>query len=107
MKWYKLFDTMEEAKQAVPPLQARLVLADELRVCLAHGPDGLRAVADACPHLGVPLSRGKVNYLGEIVCPWHSYRYNLANGQECEERSASVKKYVLEAREDGIYLGIP
>lgn len=106
MEWYKLFDTLKEAEKVVPMRSARLILAANRKICLAHAPQGFFAVADACPHLGESLSRGTVNYLGEIICPWHSYRYQLKNGQECEYRSKKATTYPLRIDEEGVFIGI-
>lgn len=34
---------------------------------------------DACPHEGYPLSKGTV-VDGELVCPWHNFRFSVATG---------------------------
>lgn len=33
-----------------------------------------------CPHQGGPLCNGFVEKSGELVCPWHRFRFNLADG---------------------------
>jgi len=107
MQWLKVFDTKEEAEKVVPMRSTKLILAGNRKICLARTADGLMAIEDACPHLGESLSRGKVNYLGEVVCPWHSYRYNLQHGQECENRSRKAKTYPIKEEEDGVFIGLP
>jgi len=76
-------------------------------ICLAHTQAGLFAVENACPHLGDALSRGTTNYLNEIICPWHSYRFHLGTGEECRGRTRPLKRFDLEAREDGLYVQMP
>ncbi|MEQ9304697.1 MAG: Rieske 2Fe-2S domain-containing protein [Marinoscillum sp.] len=39
-----------------------------------------------CPHFEYPLHQAKINPFGEIVCPWHNYRFNLLSGRESEDR---------------------
>jgi nitrite reductase/ring-hydroxylating ferredoxin subunit len=56
--------------------------------------------------LGESLSKGKVNYLGEVVCPWHSYRYDLSTGEECAGRGVPARCYPLEIRENGLWIGL-
>ncbi len=34
-----------------------------------------------CPHLLGPLGEGAINEDGEIVCPWHGYRFNIETGE--------------------------
>lgn len=67
-------------------LRARLPLVVE-----AHGEPfrilevggELRAHSAVCPHLGAPLDEAKIED-GYVVCPWHGYRYSLANGSNPE-----------------------
>lgn len=42
------------------------------------------AARDHCPHLGLPLSRGPGGQRladGEVICPWHNSRFDLATGE--------------------------
>lgn len=44
----------------------------------------LCAARNHCPHLGFSLTRGPggVRYAeGEVVCPWHNSRFDLASGE--------------------------
>lgn len=105
--WHKIYNSAAEAAQKVPVRKLQKLEVDGREICFAHSQTGFFAVADACPHLGYSLSRGTTNYLNEVICPWHSYRYNLGSGKECEYRSRNAITYPLEAREDGLYIGLP
>lgn len=105
--WHKLFANETEARQAVPPRKLMQFVLDGRRVCFAHTPAGFFSLDDACPHLGHSLSRGTTNYLNEVVCPWHSYRYSMQNGQECDFRTRKAVVHPVEVREDGVYVGLP
>jgi len=52
------------------------------------------------------LSKGKVNYLGEVICPWHNYRFDLQSGRESSTRSADLITYPLKIDEAGFFVGI-
>ena len=106
MEWYKLFDTVEDAEKVMPMRSTRLILAGNRKICLARARDGFFAVEDTCPHLGESLSRGTVNYLGEVICPWHSFRYHLKQGHECEHRTKKVKTYPIRIDDNGVFIGI-
>lgn len=64
------------------------------------------AVQDRCTHNSESLSKGSVNYLGEIICPWHNYRFDLESGKECASRSAELITYPVRIKEDGFFIGI-
>ncbi|WP_347158143.1 Rieske (2Fe-2S) protein [Pontibacter chitinilyticus] len=105
--WHRVFTSEAEAKASLPLRQMRQYELDGQEVCLAHTFAGFFALKDACPHLGHSLSKGTTNYLNEVICPWHSYRYNLASGRECDYRSRSAVTYPVEVRADGLYIGLP
>ena len=106
MPTYRLFKSLDEAY-----LKLSLNTAIRIRVgaegfCLGRSLKGLHLMADSCPHMGESLSKGTINYLNEITCPWHSYRYNMLTGEECQSRSATLKIYPLDIREDGVFFSI-
>lgn len=40
------------------------------------------AILNACPHYGGPLAQGPISQArGEITCPWHRFRFDLATGR--------------------------
>ncbi|MGB7191060.1 MAG: Rieske 2Fe-2S domain-containing protein [Acidobacteriaceae bacterium] len=48
-------------------------------ILLVRRADRVFALAETCSHFGAPLSEG--NLVGDsIVCPWHSSRFDLADG---------------------------
>ncbi|MHA6249382.1 Rieske (2Fe-2S) protein [Pontibacter sp. CAU 1760] len=104
--WHKVFDSAQDANAQVPLRKLHQLELAGHTLCLAHTAAGFFAVEDACPHLGHSLSKGTTNYLNEVICPWHSYRYNLQNGRECEYRSRQAKTYPVEIRPDGVFIGI-
>ncbi len=106
MKWYKVFDSDEMANQTIKPQHAVLLQIGNRKLCLTRHNNDYYATDDKCPHNGESLSKGKINYLGEIICPWHNYRFNLKHGTECENRTDDLSTYSVEKREDGIFVGI-
>jgi len=82
------------------------LLAGGKRICLVRTPDRLLAVADTCTHNGESLSKGQVNFAGEVVCPWHGNRFNLVTGRESLERSADLEVFPTRTDEDGVYVAV-
>lgn len=55
------------------------VIADGVAVCLVKRGEKIHAITDTCPHLGGPLSEGKLN--GDVIqCPWHGSELSLVDG---------------------------
>ena len=47
-------------------------------------------VCKRCPHDGGDLSKGFTDEYGNLVCPKHSWKFNLKNGGYCEEHNATI-----------------
>ena len=106
MKWYKVFESEGVANKTVEPQKAVLLQIGDKRLSIARHNGEYHVTDDKCPHNGESLSKGQVNYLGEIICPWHNYRFSLKHGTECENRTHDLATYSVEKREDGIFVGI-
>jgi nitrite reductase/ring-hydroxylating ferredoxin subunit len=86
--------------------QPRLLIVQGKRICMVRRENVLYAVDDKCPHNGESLSKGTVNYLGEIICPWHGQRFSLKTGREGEERSRDLITYPVKQDQEGVYIGL-
>ena len=49
-------------------------------VLVSKSGDSYCAIAGKCPHLGLPMSKGKVEN-GTITCPFHGSKFDLCNGK--------------------------
>ncbi|MBK7649831.1 MAG: Rieske 2Fe-2S domain-containing protein [Flammeovirgaceae bacterium] len=106
MQWVKIFASAEEADNILIENKPQLVVANGKRICLVKREGKYLAVGDRCTHNGESLSKGKVNYLGEIVCPWHGHQFNLKSGREIQERSPDLECFPVNVEQSGFYLGI-
>ena len=104
--WYRIFKNLDNAKKAVPLNHTQLIIAKGRKICLAHSNSGFHVVDDFCPHLGESLSKGNINFLNEIICPWHSYRFNLKTGEECQGRTRNLAVYQIKYDDTGFYIGV-
>lgn len=59
--------------------QPARVLADGVAVCLVRRGERIYAITDTCPHLGGPLSEGRLNR-DAIQCPWHGSELSIVDG---------------------------
>jgi nitrite reductase (NADH) small subunit len=56
------------------------------------------AVNSVCPHSGGPLEQGQLDD-EEIICPWHSYMFNIKTGLCLNYPGCRIRKY--EVKLDG------
>ena len=97
---------MEEAELRLTANKPQLVIAEGIRICLVLKDGTLLAVEDRCSHNGESLSKGTVNYLGEVICPWHGHRFDLKTGREAAERSRDLVTYPITANNEGVFIQI-
>jgi len=103
----KIFNSKEEAFTRIPNLSTFKIEIENMAICLVNFNNKFYAIQNSCPHLGDSLAKGSVNYLGEVVCPWHSYRFNLKTGEESARRCKDIKLFeVTESDDGGVYLKI-
>ena len=65
-------------------LQAKgrmLVKHGDRQVALFHGPKGVYACNNRCPHEGYPLSQGTVTDGCVLTCNWHNWKFDLESGE--------------------------
>lgn len=106
MEWIKIFASEAEAKSKIATDKPQLLILHGKRICLVQHKDTFLAVQDACTHNGDSLSKGTVNYLGEIICPWHNYRFDLKSGKACDSSSADLKTFPVKVDDSGFFVGI-
>jgi nitrite reductase/ring-hydroxylating ferredoxin subunit len=106
MSLVKIFGSMEEASRRLTANKPQLLVAGSERICLVLRNGTLCAVQDKCSHNGESLSKGIVNYVGEVVCPWHGHRFDLITGRESAERSADLVTYPVTTNNEGVFIQI-
>lgn len=106
MEWIKIFSSEAQAKGTLAPDRPQLLIVHGQRICLVLHGETFHAVQDACTHNGESLSKGQVNYLGEIICPLHNYRFDLKNGRACDSSSRDLRTYPVRSDDSGFFIGI-
>ena len=107
LNWHKIYDSVEKAELDIKLYRSRKIEIENLEICLSRTADGFFAVQDYCPHLGESLSRGTCNYLSEVVCPWHSYRFSLLTGEETTNHGLQLKTYAVLVNDSGLFIAVP
>ena len=106
MQWVKIFDGEAVALQVLRNDSPQLLIVNGKRICLVRHKEKFYAVQDRCTHNGDSLSKGTINYLGEVICPWHNYRFDLQSGRESASRSSDLITYPIKIEPDGFFVGV-
>jgi len=104
--WVKIFDSANDMHKRLTTNRPQLLVVRGKRICLVKREEQLLAVQDSCTHNGESLSKGAVNYLGEIICPLHGYVFDMKTGRECSQRSADLATYPMRIDETGVFIGL-
>ena len=85
----------------IPVGEGRAFAVDGRQIAVFRLRDGsVRAVDAVCPHRGGPLSDGIAD--GRVViCPLHSYTYDLVTGAEVGNGGAAVRAYPVWVDDGG------
>lgn len=105
MNWIKIL-SLEQIEQHVMVNKPVSILLHQTPLAIVWDGNTYFAFKNVCPHNKARLSDGKLNAFGEIICPWHEYRYNIKTGRECANRTADLATFTIEKRADGLYLFI-
>jgi nitrite reductase/ring-hydroxylating ferredoxin subunit len=106
MRWVKIFIDAKAASERLQENKPQLLIVSGKRICLVKRDHQFYAVSDSCSHNGDSLSKGLVNFAGEVVCPWHGHQFNLKTGREFQERSADLVTFPIREEADGLYIGL-
>lgn len=65
--------------EELPEGEAKTVRVENKLIAVFHQRGQYFAIDDVCPHMGASLSGGYVSK-GIVTCPWHAWRFRLADG---------------------------
>jgi nitrite reductase/ring-hydroxylating ferredoxin subunit len=105
MEWLKIFGS-EEARLRMRERKPQLISVRSKRICLVLHDNQFYAVQDSCSHKGESLSKGTVNSIGEIVCPLHFYRFELASGRPTDSSCPDLVTYPLKFTDEGLFIAV-
>jgi nitrite reductase/ring-hydroxylating ferredoxin subunit len=67
--------------------KAHCLKAEGVNLVLVKLNGAVHALENKCPHLNLPLGRGRIEG-GQIVCPFHGSRFDIATGENTDWVSA-------------------
>ncbi|MGD0689549.1 MAG: Rieske 2Fe-2S domain-containing protein [Candidatus Bathyarchaeia archaeon] len=66
--------------------------------------NGYFAISNVCAHMGGPLIDGAFDKDGNVVCPWHGYRYDPKTGKAPKGAPEQVESYAVKVEGDEILI---
>ncbi len=75
MNWIKVLPQDE-----LPPNGRKVVKVEQRAILLLHHDNEIYAVENSCPHLRLPMQKGKLTEDGAIICPFHRSAFDLRTG---------------------------
>ncbi|MDH5368238.1 MAG: Rieske 2Fe-2S domain-containing protein [Cyclobacteriaceae bacterium] len=106
MNWIKIFDSLDIAVKTVPHQSSKLLIIGGRKICLTNIKGEFFALDDKCPHRGASLSEGIVNYLGEVICPLHEYRFSSKTGCETDNKCGDAVVFKIKIEKEGLFIVI-
>ena len=98
-KWTKLTELSE-----VPLGEAKAVQIGEGRSIALFNVDGkIYATDNQCPHMGYPLTRGRIRH-SILTCDWHERSFDLEGGGCFNVECDDLQTFPAEVRDDEIWV---
>lgn len=88
------------ALNELDPAKPVIVETARSRYCVRNWKGKWIAHSAVCPHLLGPLSEGEIDANGDITCPWHGYRFNVATGENREGKCKALAQAPDVAEKD-------
>jgi nitrite reductase (NADH) small subunit len=60
------------------------------------------AIDDLCPHMGASLGAGYLDEEGVVTCPWHAWRFAVADGTWCDNPRIKIDAFDVRVEGDEI-----
>jgi 3-phenylpropionate/trans-cinnamate dioxygenase ferredoxin subunit len=102
LQWVKVAESLEDLSFQANDIAE--VTAGNKVVCIARYKNELFAFAHKCPHASGQLSNGYLDALGNIVCPFHRYKFCVKNGRNVSGEGYYLKHWPVKV-DAGVYIG--
>lgn len=93
--------SLDELSEGKP----RAVRVEGQSVALFKHNGNIYATDNQCPHMGYPLTRGRVRG-GVLTCDWHGWSYDMGGGGCFTGGCDDLATFPVEVRNDEIYIDI-
>src|SRR3989442_1514533 len=89
----------------VPEGTPKAVRAEGRSIALFHHQGNFYATDNQCPHMGYPLTRGRVRN-GVLTCDWHGWSYDMRGGGCFTGGCDDLDTFPVEVRDNAIYIDV-
>ena len=104
-KWYKVFNSFDDAVTHIPNNKSILVHLGKTEICLARTESAITAFLNECPHNQMPLNRGFFNESKEWICPYHRHCFNVSNGHNLTmPETGKLKLFHIKISNNGLFV---
>ena len=86
--------------------EGKTVIVAGKEVALFRCGGELFAIDDMCPHMGASLAGGHVEN-GVVTCPWHAWRFRLADGTWADNPRIKIGSYPIRVEGDEVQVSPP
>ena len=90
----------------IPDGEARVVTGRGKAVAVFRVGERYFAIDDMCPHMGASLAGGFVED-GIVTCPWHYWRFRLADGAWADNPRIKIGCYPVHVVGDEVRVELP
>jgi nitrite reductase/ring-hydroxylating ferredoxin subunit len=92
-------------RSQLQPGKVLKVVAEGKEIALCNVDGKFFATTTMCPHQGGPLDEGELDGT-TIICPWHGWMFNVADGCAVMNPKLKIKTYPVEIQGDDIYVNV-
>jgi nitrite reductase (NADH) small subunit len=89
--------------EEVPEGRGLALEVEGLCIAVLNDRGTIQVLSGRCPHSGGLLGYGWIEE-GEVVCPLHRWRFQLASGRCSTDRGQSVHRFACEVHEGEVWV---
>jgi nitrite reductase (NADH) small subunit/3-phenylpropionate/trans-cinnamate dioxygenase ferredoxin subunit len=90
----------------LPPGEGKTVSVGGKLIAVFCEQGQYHAIDDVCPHMGASLSGGHVES-GIVTCPWHAWRFRLADGAWADNPRVKIGCYPVRVVGNEVQVEVP
>lgn len=105
-KWVKVAEKIEAENLWFQQSEAVSIKIEQQRICIVKYQDKYYALQNNCPHANASLADGWCDNHGNIVCPVHRIKFNLATGKNATGEGYYINTFPIELNQEGLFVGI-